>query len=68
MTLLKHFLDFVEKKVIFYTQVFAQVAIQYLIPLSVMTGHVFCQVTDVMQQKTVQMAVMKGQKLVVSDV
>ena len=38
----------------------------FLIPTNVTMGHVFWTLTNVMEVKTVQMAVMRGQKLVES--
>ena len=52
----------------FYLQDFALIVIVFLIPTNVMMGHVYWTVTNVMEMRSVQMAVMRGQRLVVSVV
>ena len=50
----------------FYLQVSVLLVMVFLIPMNVTMGHVFWTWTNVMEVRTVQMAVMRGQKLVVS--
>lgn len=52
----------------FYLQDFALNVMGFLIPMNVMMGHVYWTVTNVMEVRSVQMAVMRGQRLVVSVV